>query len=114
MKVVTTIEELRNQLRGQLRTAFVPTMGNLHDGHLSLMRLIETMSTWPAKLLHIPAGTLRPGAAADLVLFDPDKEWTVDVQKLHGKSRNCCFKGMTLTGQVLYTFLGGELVFSRG
>lgn len=73
-------------------------------GHLSLMRLIETMSTWPAKLLHIPAGTLRPGAAADLVLFDPDKEWTVDVQKLHGKSRNCCFKGMTLTGQVLYTF----------
>ena len=39
---------------------------------------------------------------------------TVDVQKLHGKSRNCCFKGMTLTGQVLYTFLGGELVFSRG
>lgn len=83
-------------------------------GHLSLMRLIETMSTWPAKLLHIPAGTLRPGAAADLVLFDPDKEWTVDVQKLHGKSRNCCFKGMTLTGQVLYTFLGGELVFSRG
>jgi len=39
MKVVHTIEELRDQLRGQLRTSFVPTMGNLHDAHLALMKL---------------------------------------------------------------------------
>ncbi len=83
----------------------------VHAGHLSLMELLCAMSTAPARLTGIPAGTLSVGAAADIVLFDPDEEWTVDADKLHGKSKNCPFKGMTLKGRVRKTFCGGRLVY---
>ena len=83
----------------------------VHAGHISMKDLLRAMSTAPARLTGIPAGTLQIGAAADIVLFDPDEEWTVDVAKLHGKSVNCPFKGMTLKGKVKKTFCGGRLVF---
>lgn len=78
---------------------------------LGLSRVIALMSTAPAKILRIPAGTLRVGARADIVLFDPDEKWTVDPMKLHGKSRNTPFKGMELTGRVRATYLRGRKVF---
>ena len=80
-------------------------------GRLSLRRLLWLMSTGPARLLGIPAGTLQEGAAADIVLFDPAEEWTVDPARLHGKSRNTPFKGMTLRGRVRYTLLDGRVVY---
>ena len=82
-------------------------------GLLSFSQLIEKMSANPAKLLGIPAGTLAVGAAADIALVDLNREWTVDVDRLHGKSKNTPFKGMTLTGKVVKTFLGGEVVFDE-
>ena len=82
-------------------------------GRLSFSQLIEKMSANPAKLLGIPAGTLAVGAPADIALVDLNREWTVDVDRLHGKSKNTPFKGMTLTGKVVKTFLGGEVVFDE-
>lgn len=84
----------------------------VREGHLSLNRLIQLMSAEPARLLGIPGGTLRKGVVADLVLFDPNERWTVDEKRLHGKSQNCPFKGMTLYGRVKYTLLGGRLVYT--
>ena len=81
------------------------------EGRLTLSQVIEKMSTAPARILGIPAGTLQVGAAADVVLFRPEERWTVDPEKLHGKSRNTPFKGMTLRGRVKLTFSRGRLVY---
>lgn len=80
-------------------------------GILSFSELIKKMSVNPAKILGINAGTLSAGAPADIALVDPREEWIVDVNKLHGKSINTPFKGMTLTGKVKMTILGGKIVF---
>ena len=81
------------------------------EGRLTLSQVIEKMSTAPARILGIPAGTLQVGAAADVVLFHPEEGWTVDPEKLHGKSKNTPFKGMTLQGRVKLTFSRGRLVY---
>ena len=83
-------------------------------GYLTLSRLIALMSWEPARLLNIPAGTLAVGSPADMVLFDPAERWTVNPDKLHGKSSNTPFKGMTLDGRVYTTILGGRIVFQDG
>lgn len=80
-------------------------------GHLTLPELIDRMSTSPARILGIPAGTLAEGANADIVLLDEKAEWTVDPEKLHGKSKNTPFKGMTLTGKVTTTICRGNIVY---
>jgi len=82
------------------------------DDCLDLSQLIERMSVNPAYILGIDAGTLNVGAPADVVLFDENEEWTVDETKLHGKSRNTPFKGLTLTGKVKMTICRGEIVYT--
>ncbi len=80
-------------------------------GVLSFGELVRKMSVNPANILGINAGTLSVGAPADIALVDLNEEWTVDVNRLHGKSKNTPFKGMTLTGKVKRTLLNGQTVF---
>ena len=82
-------------------------------GRMPLSGLISLMSEQPARLLKISGGTLSPGSAADIVLFDPDECWTVDPSRLHGKSRNTPFIGETLYGKVKMTILGGRIVYQN-
>ena len=95
-----------------LETSFGACMTSLvHTGIFSLYGLIEKMSTIPAKLMHLPAGSLKPGSAADIMLFDPNEEWVVDPARFRSKARNSPFKGMEFKGKVKLTLLGGRVVY---
>jgi dihydroorotase len=83
-----------------------------HNGDLPLLRLIEVLSTAPAKLFGLPGGTLRPGSPADLVLVDLDEPWIVKEGAIHSRSKNTCFEGARLQGRVLQTMVAGRTVFS--
>lgn len=93
-----------------METSLAATLTAL-EGELSLAQVVEKMSCNPAKILHIPAGSLKVGTPADVVLFDPEKRWTVDPEALHGKSKNTPFKGMELKGKVAMTILEGRIVY---
>lgn len=82
-------------------------------GELTVSELINKMSTAPARILGLNAGTLSKGAPADIVLFDINESYTVDVNKLHGKSKNSPFKNRELYGKVKYTILDGNIVFDN-
>jgi dihydroorotase len=83
----------------------------VRQGHLTLGELIAKMTVNPARILNIKAGTLEVGAPADLVLFDQNESFTVDPAKMHSKSHNTPYKGMTLYGRVKYTISGGNIIY---
>ncbi len=82
------------------------------QGVLTLPELIDRMSTKPATVFHLPAGTLAKGAAADVVVFGADASWTVDPSQFLSKSRNTPFAGRELVGKVELTMVGGRTVYS--
>ena len=80
------------------------------SGRMTLPRLIERMSTIPARLLGVQGGTLSVGAPADVVVLDPDREITVDASKFVSKGKNTPFDGRTYTGAVCMTMVGGRVI----
>ncbi|MFR7553080.1 MAG: amidohydrolase family protein [Acutalibacteraceae bacterium] len=82
-------------------------------GILTLGELVEKMSVRPAQILGIKAGVIEAGEIADIALIDEHEEWIVDPDRLHGKSRNTPFKGMTLHAKVKATVCGGRIVYSE-
>ena len=93
-----------------LETALSLGIRELVDkGYLSMMELVEKMSLAPARLYHLDAGYLKEGGPADMTVFDPKKEWTVE--GFASKSANSPFVGERLPGVVCYTICAGKIVY---
>jgi dihydroorotase len=95
-----------------LETAFGLAMRELVEpGLIALPELIARMSTFPARIFHLPGGTLSVGAPADVVLIDPDRVWTVRAEESFSKSRNTPFAGTQLRGRAIMTIVRGAVVY---
>ena len=84
------------------------------EGILTMSQLIEKMSKNPSEILGISKGTLSVGHSADIVIFDPEKAWTVNVNELHSKSKNSPFDKFELFGKPEYVLVGGKVVINSG
>ncbi len=100
-----------NGILGLETSLALTLMAFYQTGRLTLSEIIRKMSTRPAEIFHLPAGSLKIGAKADAVLFDPEEEYLFTESMLGSKSKNSPFLGKRLQGKVKYTILGGRIVY---
>jgi len=94
-----------------LETSLAWCLKLVHEGDLTLMQLIKVMSTNPAKILGLNAGSLEKGKPADVVIFNPTEEWTYEEDKILSKSKNTPLKGHKFKGKVKFTICDGKIVW---
>ena len=84
------------------------------SGIIDVSTLVEKMSCAPARVFHLPGGSLRRGSPADVTVFTPDEEWVVDPARFRSKGRNTPYTGKTLRGRVRSTIVGGRVAYRDG
>jgi dihydroorotase len=84
------------------------------DGFLDWPQLLPLLTVNPARIVKIPAGRLAEGERADVTVFDPTEEWTVDANHFHSQSRNSPFVGWALLGRIKLTMCGGKVTHVDG
>jgi len=85
----------------------------VHTGRIGLKRMIELLTVNPARVLHLPGGSLTEGQPADITILAPDATTTIRAADLRSKSKNTPFDGWTLRGGVAATIVDGRLVYSN-
>ena len=98
-----------------LETLLQITLEAVHNGSLAMLDAMACLTSRPAAILGLEAGSLARGAPADLVIFDPDIAGRVNAPEFHSKCKNSPFDGRPVQGRVLKTVRGGRLLYdSRG
>jgi dihydroorotase len=96
-----------------LETLLPLSLEGVRAGAMDLMTALRALTVAPARIMGLEAGELKVGALADLVIFDPDSEWTPGHETWHSQGRNTPYWGQPLKGQACVTLLGGQVVFER-
>jgi dihydroorotase len=94
-----------------LETALPVVLELVRRGELEPLELVRRLSTAGARILGRPGGSLAVGSPADVVVLDPERRWLYDPSKGYSKSRNSPWAGEEMRGRVLWTIVGGELVY---
>ena len=97
-----------------LETSFAATLTALyHTGEITLKKVVELMCVNPRKILGLEIPAIQQGKTADLMIADIDRKWTVEPERLHSRSHNTVFKGMTLMGKPLVTISKGIIRYDE-
>jgi dihydroorotase len=96
-----------------LETALALVLTLVHRGEMDLVNLVAKLTEGPASVLGRSPATLRPGSRADLVIFDPERSWTVDAGAFVSRGRSTPLHGQRLKGQVMLTMVAGRIAFRR-
>ncbi|KQS63386.1 dihydroorotase [Rhizobium sp. Leaf371] len=95
-----------------LETMLAAALRLHHSGEVPLMRLIDALSTRPAQIFGLDAGTLKPSARADITLIDLDEPWVVAKEAIVSRSKNTPFENARFTGRAVRTYVAGKCVHS--
>ncbi len=97
-----------------LQTALPLSLNLVRSGYLTLSQLIEKLSLNPARIIRKKdIGTLKPGSRANVVVFDPNEEFTLTKEEIKSKSFNTPFLNKKLKGRVKFTLYDGKIVYKE-
>jgi dihydroorotase len=96
-----------------LETALPLSLRLVEEKILTLPQLVEKLTSRPAEIFKLDQGTLSVGQQADLVIFDPGQEYTVEAAQFKSKSKNSPFDGWPVKGRVRHTIAKGKVIYNN-